>query len=460
VQIGGKVVALALQLAFLAVTARAFGPDLFGAFAAGWALVMVASAFADFAMPTQLILDLADRPRRDVERAVLSGLVATSTLAMVGLLVYAIFGLPPNSQITAVALMPWMVGGRLRTTGQSFLQADYRVVRIAVAEALARGAAVVGAAVALAAASSFGATVTVIGIGMLLGELAAATVVWGRQPEVGSPNEGLAMLQRSRDLGLTSVASTTHSRIDQVLFGSLRAEAAGGPYGVAYRVVDAALAVVVAAGGVVLPVLTTASGAVRTSVSRGLTAIAAVFGVAMGTSLFVAAPVLVDILGGDGFESAVPLVRVLAVVLVISVTNMPLSQLVIVEGRAGLLLRFSVAAIVLNVALNIALIPRYGAMGAAVTTLVTESLGFVAVAAVASRLRPGVIPIRDLAVLVAATASAFGLHELVAAELHAVVGVAVAFVVLFAGAAPLARHIGVLRRTPSELTTEPAVRSF
>lgn len=452
VQTSGKLASLILQLAFLALTARALGTSDFGAFAAGWALVSVAAALGDFALPTRVILSLAQNERRVVEASAVAAVCTTSTLALVGVTTFALLGLQTDARITALVLLPWMLAGRLRVLGQAFRQSDFAVGSIARADLAVRLFPVVGALCALAFADSFTTSVILISVGLTIGELTGAVMLWRRLPVLGTARSGIEMLAANRDLGLTSASGVAHSRVDQVLFGSFRAEAAGGLYAFAYRIVDAALALVVSAAGVMLPVLAEASSDVRATLVRAQTAAAALLGIALSVPLVIAAPAVLTLLGGDGFEDATPTVRLLAIVLVVSIANMPVSQFVIVEGGTSTLLRLSVVTLGINIAANLIMIPRYGATGAAITTLFTETLGFLAVAAVASRYRAGVLPVRDLTALAASVCGASAFIYLFTPS-----SVAIALVLVIATGLPsllLRQHVGVLRQSPSELLDE------
>lgn len=394
VQIAGRVVSLALQVAQFALLARAFGADAFGSFAAGWAIAVVVGSLAEFGIPTIMVLDRAHHDRATVWS---TGLVAVICSSVAATLIGVGFGfvtLSGDGRDAALILCGWALFSRVRPVAMAVAQADYEIPRVVAADLAFRVGGTVGAVLAFpVVAESFAGATAVAAAGMVVGDL-VGLVIARPGPRVPVSNAQVwSLLRRSRDLGLSAVASATHSRADQVILGSYRV-AQGGPYAVAYRLVDAALALVVAAGSVVLPALGRTSGAARASISRALTSAALVFGVGLGATLAIGAPLFVAVIGGSEFESAVPLVRILAVVLVVSVVNMPLAQLVIVEGGAHRLLRISIFSVGLNISLNLLLIPTYGAMGAAIATLATETIGLCLVARVAMSYLPGVLPSR------------------------------------------------------------------
>jgi O-antigen/teichoic acid export membrane protein len=92
-------------------------------------------------------------------------------------------------------------------------------------------------------------------------------------------------------------------------------------------------------------------------------------------ALTIAAPAeIVDLLFGDEFEEAAPALPVLMGAFVaLSLWHLALNM-VIVLGRQRRLIVYTTVGLVLNVALNVALIPEYGFMAAAWITLGTEVL--------------------------------------------------------------------------------------
>ncbi len=81
---------------------------------------------------------------------------------------------------------------------------------------------------------------------------------------------------------------------------------------------------------------------------------------------------IVRVLYGAGFEPASAALGVLAVIIPLRFFNNCLGNLLTAAGRQHLRTRGIVAAAGLNVALNVLVIPRYGLLGAASTTVVTE----------------------------------------------------------------------------------------
>jgi PST family polysaccharide transporter len=95
----------------------------------------------------------------------------------------------------------------------------------------------------------------------------------------------------------------------------------------------------------------------------------------MGVSVFIAAPLLVRVVLGPGFESAVPVLRILALLPPLVVVNNVLAvQWMLALGLDRLVNRVVFAAGLLNVVLAIALVPHYVHVGMAVAVVASEAL--------------------------------------------------------------------------------------
>jgi O-antigen/teichoic acid export membrane protein len=103
-------------------------------------------------------------------------------------------------------------------------------------------------------------------------------------------------------------------------------------------------------------------------VSLGLGAVAAAATVA---TWLAARPLVVTIYGGRYADSA-PVLRLLALSLPLLFVNYALTHQVLAWGGQRAYLWVTVAALAVNLAANLALVPSWGAQGAAVATLVTE----------------------------------------------------------------------------------------
>ncbi len=189
-------------------------------------------------------------------------------------------------------------------------------------------------------------------------------------------------LQDTWVLGLTSVVLMAVFRLDAVLLQAFRGDEAVGDYSAAYRLLETVLFVAFALRSAVFPVLNNArtDAAVAAGLNRGLSPVGLVF-LPFGAVCLVEAPAVLDLLyGGDYARDGSSSLRWLAFA--------PLAYGIAYLLNAGLqarhlqpqMLRAALLAVIVNVALNLALLPRFGAAGAASATTVTYAVQAVAVA--------------------------------------------------------------------------------
>lgn len=88
---------------------------------------------------------------------------------------------------------------------------------------------------------------------------------------------------------------------------------------------------------------------------------------------YIMAPLMVKVLGGDGFDPTIGVLRVLSLGLFLSYFGHLFGFGLIAEGNQRKLLIVGLIGLVVNLGLNIWVIPRYGILGAAWVTVITEA---------------------------------------------------------------------------------------
>ena len=184
-----------------------------------------------------------------------------------------------------------------------------------------------------------------------------------------------AAVRSALPLGAAHGLAFMSFNFDSLLLGVLQGPVAVGLYGVAYKPVTVLLAVPVTYFVGLFPVLSRswADGlAAFDSVARRSLMLAAAFAVPIGVGgMFVAAPVL-DLLFGARYAAAVPALQILIWSAVLVMLRGTLRQGLNAAGYAMVDLRCAGLATGLNVLLNLAVIPVWGFMGAALATLASE----------------------------------------------------------------------------------------
>lgn len=204
----------------------------------------------------------------------------------------------------------------------------------------------------------------------------------------------LVILRKSAPFALLVLLMASYNRLDPILLRRLAGDASAGVYAGAFRLLDALTMVAYLVSVPLLPVFSKLCSPARISTSGGELAgtVRLVFwpmmlfasGSAVVCSLL--ADPLMRLLYHDGFPPYVPVFRIVVFGFIpISLTYI-FGTLLTAGGHLRQLNLFAAGTLVLNVAVNLVLIPRLGAVGSAWASLTAQSFMAVAQLALAVRL--------------------------------------------------------------------------
>lgn len=240
-------------------------------------------------------------------------------------------------------------------------------------------------------------------------------------------------------LGLIIVLDVIHFRVDVLMLSALRAPEEVGAYGVAYRVFESLIMLGMAFAAAFYSVLTHAFGEGDIETARRL--IQRAFDGLAGVSLglvplgIVGTPLAVLLLTGDSVPTSSDTLRVLMLCLPVLVLSPIFSLTLVSLNRLTWIIAVSSVAIVLNVLLNLLLIPRYGAVGAASATLMSETFVLVVKFVLSARMlawRASLRRLRGYVVASGATlAILMGTTIVVGSRTFAILGVLAAGVLIY-----------------------------
>lgn len=243
--------------------------------------------------------------------------------------------------------------------------------------------------------------VVIVPLALVSGQfVAAAYLAWPlfrHRRVVGRVREGFALFRSSSALIVSKLMRVLFFSFDVLFLGFMIGEAAVGLYTAAYRICFVVTALATALTFSFLPEFTRAARSGRGDVAgiagRSLELSSVLVAPVVVGGVVLAGPLLTAIFGAPYAEAAVAFQLLLPSVGLSLLRGTP-SNVMLVYGRLRLDMWILVVATLLNVALNLLLIPRYGLEGAAVATLAAEALnlllGFAAAArlGVPFRLRP------------------------------------------------------------------------
>jgi O-antigen/teichoic acid export membrane protein len=234
------------------------------------------------------------------------------------------------------------------------------------------------------------------------------------------------------------VLGSLYYRLDTILLSKLTSAAVLGWYGAAYRLFDTLVFLPsIVASAILFPILAQLSTQSRLSLRRAMTKgldIILIVGIPISVGLFtLAEPIIQFIYRKPEFLNAVPALQWLAVGLVLLYVNSILGVTLVSLNEERKLTVVAALALVLNLSLNLALIPRFQHVGAAATTAATEGLILVYLLAVMPRdllarstlvvlAKAGVASTAMALVLVALRGQSLGLLVPLGAAVYALVG--------------------------------------
>lgn len=181
-----------------------------------------------------------------------------------------------------------------------------------------------------------------------------------------------AIAQEGFLLGGVSLFGMIYFRVDSVMLGLLVSDVEVGQYNLAYKIIEGAIFLPSLIMAVTFPGLSKSEK--FSDFFKKLFLILGSFGFIFGALIFGFAPNLMSIAYGSEFQSQSPILRLLALTLFPVYWGHLATQALVALDRQKLYLFFTIFAVLVNVGLNLWLIPLRGAKGAAISTLITEIL--------------------------------------------------------------------------------------
>ena len=378
-QIVVRVLNLALGVVVAVALVRTLGDEGYGQWITALVALELTGFFMQFGLESVVVREAAADPEREGEwigalmlvRALMAGPVVAAAITLVALLADSremlIAGI-----ILAVG-MPFGGTGGLQIAFE--LHVNNRVPMFvltlksvlwlaAVLCVAALDGGLIALAIALIATNAAGALV-----------LAISALRLTRIRLRPSRAQLMQLVRVGAPVGIAGMLVLAYARIDQLLVFELAGPADAGYYGAVYNVLQQGHIVPISVMTSLAPIIAGAWAQDRERalrvVGRGveLLMVAALGGLAVA---IVASDSVVRLLFGEEFAPAAAALPVLAGAFVFICLGYLTSNLILVTRLQRRLVVVSVVALVTNVALNVVLIPPFGFMGAAWTTLGTE----------------------------------------------------------------------------------------
>jgi O-antigen/teichoic acid export membrane protein len=215
-----------------------------------------------------------------------------------------------------------------------------------------------------------------------LAQIASALALWrpifGARRAPTRPPPGLVpLLRRAWPFALSGIVANLHQRVGPLMLGVLATPSELGWFGAAARIGRAAKLAPQAIFAGALPVLSREYGRDRTEaqrVSHMLDRALAALSAAVALACALGAPLLMRLLYGPQFAAAAPTLVWVAIGLIPALSNSGRKIFLYAAGGEALVVKWSAAALLLQVACGALLIPSLGSVGAAISIAVAEAI--------------------------------------------------------------------------------------
>lgn len=187
------------------------------------------------------------------------------------------------------------------------------------------------------------------------------------------------MLVEALPLGAALVVSQLYYRVDILLLSFLRTTAEVGVYSAVFKVLELLLTLPLFFLNSVFPVMIQRFAAdpkrAKPLIQKSFDLLL-IAGMAFAGGGLILAPDIMRLIGGAEFVSGGDALRVILFAMVLTFMLMAFANLFVAQGKQMQLLKFGSVGLVLNIGLNLIFIPKFGIVGSAVATLVSEVVIF------------------------------------------------------------------------------------
>ena len=380
VQIGGNFGASVIGFLTFVVVTRALGAEDFGTLTTALVYLVLPVLIADVGLATVVLREISADPARTAAamnaslplRLVVSVLTVGASLGLAFVL--------PFSGETRDVIAIGSVGALLTLMSQGLLpvlqakhEMHWAIAGIVVGRLATLGftigvLALGGGIRAVMAATVVGAAVT------FLVQLVAVQRIVPLRPALDF-RYWRFLLRTSFAVGAALALAQIYFRIDTLLIAALRDPREVGLYGAAYKFIELSDLVGAAIGITVFPLLARFAA---TDVQRAASVFQRTFDVLLAAAvplvllMGLAAVPIVVFTSGEDFRDAGGALQLLAPYVLLSFVGGLAWRTMIAFGEDRVLFVLALGSLILNVAINLVTIPRFGFEGAAVTSVVTE----------------------------------------------------------------------------------------
>ncbi len=364
------------------LVARQLGQEQLGVYSSIMSLVFIFAYVADFGTSSVITRELSrDKQSVSVYIRYSFGLSVVLALAAFGLTLFTGWLLGKTGDVLILLVMAsfWMVSDSLPDVFVSAFRAFENMHLITVMNLISKIVLVGG--VGLLALGIWGFSLKgvfwVYVLSGLIGLFAAGYMAYrkfGRFRLSFSPLFTRNILKQSYFIGLSGLCFAVYNRVDVLMLSTMQSDTAAGIYSACYGLFLLVSIIPSLATSAVFPAFSrhyvTSRGKLRQDCVKGVQ-ILLLLAVVIVTAIYLLGGWLLGFLYGGGYDAAVPALRILMLSIVFTFPASILSTLLIISGKQGWYFVASLLMVIVNVVLNLILIPAHSYMGASIAMLAT-----------------------------------------------------------------------------------------
>lgn len=372
--ISGQLAAKMARFVAAIVLAREMSLSSYGLVNVGIAVAGITVMVATLGLNELGVRDVAVEPQR--LQWIAGRVLAARVLGVVAItVVLALVAVVGDRSLLPVLAVVTLMSLFTASSSEWLLRGMERMGSLGIAETIGGVVVMVGCLLL-----AFTKATPVLALGVFaLGEAVSAGACWIAAGRSSLPRIGLqgvkSMVRRSWPIGISAIAFYAYyANVDTIILAATRSEREAGLYTAAYRLFLAANLVGIVAAYVQLPILSRAVAdgddvAASASLRRAIYFLACYGAMVVGVAE-VGGQAVLNILFGHRFTSMASVFTLLCMGVAWYAVGFPAGYTLIARGQNKKLLAGSVTAAVLNLSLNIVLIPLVGPIGAATATFV------------------------------------------------------------------------------------------
>lgn len=377
IQLAGKAISVALSIISIFMLTRYLGSTGYGIFTLAFSYVSFFSIISDFGLQLTMVRELSQKQGDEARYGSFFLLKVFLTIVATISAIGALFFFPYSREIKmAITIATFAVGiSSITTYGTAIFQSRVRMDLITLIDIITKIATVACIIVFVLAKLNIYYIIACV----LLGNCIGLLIIGYLLREVFYFSLDIAHIKKiiiySIPVGISSFIGLAYFKIDTIMLSLLRNTTEVGLYSVPYKVLENVLLVWGFYMASAYPMFARFHGERKRKNMKDLLVhsliIAFCIAIPIILCVFIFAPFIISIFAGKGFNQSTASLRILIFSIPFLFVNNLLSDVYIVVKKNTVIIMGILFSLIVNVVLNLFLIPQYGFIGASYVTVIS-----------------------------------------------------------------------------------------